>query len=100
MNYTPVALSEAASDDIERLFDYILYISGSAITAKNYTDRILEFCETIGWVPEGGYRITWSGRRFRRRIFEKSIYILYERKKAAITIIRVISARRDEKELR
>lgn len=96
MKHMRVALSEAASYDIESIFDYVLLISGSAITAKNYTDRILDFCETVGWAPEGGYRITLSGRQFRRRLFEKSIYILYERKKAEIEIIRVISARRDK----
>lgn len=62
MKHMRVALSEAASYDIESIFDYVLLISGSAITAKNYTDRILDFCETVGWVPEGGYRITLSGR--------------------------------------
>jgi plasmid stabilization system protein ParE len=100
MNYLPVSLSEEAYRDVDKVFDYILLISGNAVTAKSYTDRILNFCDTIGWLPEGGYRIRWKNRYIRRRIFERSFFVLYKRQMSSVEIIRIISVRRDERGLR
>ena len=68
MKGLPVSYEQEAIADLENVRFYILNISKYAIVAERYMRRLLTFCDRIGVVPNGGYRM--NRRRHRRRVFE------------------------------
>ncbi|TDK36939.1 type II toxin-antitoxin system RelE/ParE family toxin [Rhizobium deserti] len=90
VEYRPDAVT-----DIEAIFLYVLEASGNFGTARDYTDRIYERCESIGNVPKGGTPRPDLGEGIRVVPFERRAVILYRLNGEAIEIINVFYRGRD-----
>lgn len=98
MKNLPVSFSEEASADLDRIFDYILFVSSNPQTALNYSERLIGFCERIGRTPRAGLPIRLGGRDLRRRVFERSIIVIYEIGDGGVQIVSILSGRLEPKE--
>lgn len=95
MNILPVVFRPEAISDIEDAFLYVLEKSYDHQTAVNYTNRVLERCDRIGNVPNGGTLRNDLGSNIRLVPFEKSAVILYQVGVQYVEITNVFFGRRD-----
>lgn len=93
MRNLPVSFTEEALADLNGFFDYVLYVSRSPNIAGKYIDRLIRFCEATGFLPRIGLPIRLNERDLRRRVFEKTLLIIYEMKDDRVDILRIVSGR-------
>lgn len=55
MSYT-VHFAAAAQDQLDAIEEYIAIASGLPVTAANFVDGIVAYCESLGTFPERGTR--------------------------------------------
>lgn len=94
-----VEISETAYADLDSLLGYIEAEAGAAV-ADAYDARIRAKITTLAMFPNRGTDRSVLGDGYRSITFERRLLILYRVEPDVVTVIRVLSAERDLRDLR
>ena len=95
MKSFPVIYRPTALEDLQAIYSYVLEISRDPVTARRYTDRIFDKCETIGLAPYGYTERNDLAEGIRLMPFEKSAVIFYILEKETVCITNIFAGGRD-----
>lgn len=95
MKPIPVIYRPEALDDIDAIFLYVLEASQHFLTARKFSDRLVERCEKIGNAPFGGATRSDLGPDLRIVPFEDKAVILYRVLENAVEVTNIFYRGRD-----
>lgn len=95
MRRLKVSYLRGARDDLQNIYDTVLRVSRSKITAYRFYKRILDRCERIGNVPHGGRPRDDLEEGLRTVPFEHSAVIAYRVETDRVRIVNIFYGGRD-----
>lgn len=90
-----VTYREEALSDLRNIYDIVLAMSQSPVTARRFANRIEHRCERIGFVPRGGRPRNDLDEGLRTVPFEHSAIIAYKIVADRVDITNVFYGGRD-----
>lgn len=99
MKNLPVVILESAVSDLVEISYYIAELSQSLEVGLNFTTRIENKCNDIGYNPYGGAPRPEFGRDVRMMPFEKSGVIFYRASSDVVEVIRIFHGGQNYQEI-